>query len=59
MIDQIDIQRAAFGVIRAYGQEAESECSQLIERWEKRGDEEAANLWRSVLATVRQQRQAG
>lgn len=56
MIDQVDIQRAAFGVMRAYGEEAETECSQLIERWEKRGDQEAVHLWRSVLKVVRQKK---
>jgi hypothetical protein len=51
--DNIDIQRAAFGLLRAHGVKAESECAQMITRWEERGDAQAAELWRAVLEVVR------
>ena len=51
--DRIDIQRAAYGLLRAYGDKAEAECAEMIERWEKRGDDDAARLWRPVLEVVR------
>jgi hypothetical protein len=59
MIDQIDIDRAAFGLIRNHGSQAEVECEALVERWEKCGDDEAASLWRSVLEVVRKKRRVG
>ena len=51
--DNIDVERAAFGLLRNYGNRAEYECSVLIERWEERGERQAAALWRSVLEVVR------
>lgn len=51
--DKIDIERAAFGMVRAYREKAELECLAMIDRWEKRGDTDAVELWHSVLKMVR------
>jgi len=51
--DGIDVERAAFGLLRNYGNRAEYECCRLVKRWEERGDNDAANLWRSVLVVLR------
>jgi hypothetical protein len=59
MIDQIDIDRAAFGLLRNHGHRAEYVCAELVERWEKRGDQEAARLWSTVLDVVRKQKRVG
>ena len=50
---------ASFGLLRNYGDRAEDECSVLIKRWEERGEEQAATLWRSVLEAVRRKGGAG
>jgi hypothetical protein len=52
--DNIDIYRAAHGLLKAYGDRAEAECGRMIERWQSRGDAQAANLWRAVLNVVRE-----
>gem|GEM_PF-4332703 len=51
--DNIDIERAAFGLVRNHGLRAEYECFLIVKRWEGRGDNHAADLWRSVLRAVR------
>lgn len=50
--DKIDIDRAAYGLVRAHPEKAELECLAMIQKWEKRGDTNAAELWRSVLEVV-------
>ena len=54
--DNIDVERAAFGLLRNHGDRAEYECSLLVKRWEERGDNRAAELWRSVLQVVSSRR---
>jgi hypothetical protein len=54
--DNIDVERAAFGLLRNYGKRAEYECSRLVKRWEERGDNNAANLWRSVLVVLQKKK---
>ena len=51
--DKVDIERAAFGLIRNYGDKAEQECALLVTRWEARGDDQAARLWRGALDVIR------
>ena len=51
--DGIDIERAAFGLIRRYGDNAEDECLLLVKYWEGRGDNPAARLWRGALDLIR------
>ena len=51
--DDIDSERAAFGLIRNYGNKAEEECLLLVKYWEERGDNQAARLWRGALDVIR------
>ena len=56
--NNIDIERAAYGLIKNHGNRAEYECTLLVKRWEDRGDSQAAHLWRSVLVAIRKKGRA-
>jgi hypothetical protein len=52
MVLDKDIYRTATGLIKIHGLEAATECAQMAERWEKRGDDVAAQVWRRVSLAV-------
>ena len=48
-----EIVRSARTMIRAHGGRAGLICAETAERWSKRGDVEAAELWTRILHVVR------
>jgi guanylate kinase len=59
MVLDKDIYRTAAGLTKIHGADTAQECAELAERWEKRGDEEAAEVWRRILSAVREIEQLG
>lgn len=53
MVDDTDILRTATALLRNHGDKAAMECAQMVDRWEARGDKDAAEVWRRVLGAVR------
>jgi hypothetical protein len=51
-VDETDISRSAETMIRAHGGLAALMCAENAERWHKRGDEQAAELWTRILEAV-------
>lgn len=53
MLDEEDIWRSAETIIRAHGAHASMLCADTAERWKKRGDMEAFELWVRIMNAVR------
>jgi len=56
MVDDRDVFKAAAGLTKNFGDDAEFECSQIAEKWEARGHLDAARLWRRVLSAIEELR---
>jgi hypothetical protein len=54
MVEDRDIFRAAEGLLRNHGDKAPMECASMAERWARRGDIEAAEVWRRIMTAIRE-----
>lgn len=54
MVDDRSVLQTAQGLLRAHGDKAAMECAEMADRWERRGDKEAADVWRRVMKAVRE-----
>lgn len=52
-LDEEQIQRSAEALIRTHGNNAGMVCAQTAERWMKRGDPHAAELWTKFMHACR------
>jgi len=48
-----DIRRSAETMLRTHNGSAAAMCTEAAERWKRRGDQEAENLWLRILQAVR------
>ncbi len=53
MVLDKDILLAAKGLLRNHGDKAAMECAEMVDRWERRGDEKAAQVWRRIMNAIR------
>jgi len=53
LAEEKEIWRSAETMIRAHGGSAAAVCAETAERWKKRGDLKAAQLWTRILEAVR------
>jgi hypothetical protein len=53
LAEEKEILRSAETMIRAHGGRAAAVCAETAERWKKRGDLKAAQLWTRILEAVR------
>ena len=53
LAEEKEIWRSAETMIQAHGGRAAAVCAETAERWKKRGDLKAAQLWTRILETVR------
>ena len=53
LAEEKEIWRSAETMIKAHGGSAAAVCAETAERWKKRGDLKAAQLWTRILEAVR------
>ncbi len=53
MVSDLDIWRSAASMMKTHGDGAAMACAELVDRWERRGDTEAAQTWRRIQDATR------
>jgi len=53
MIADEAIFETAHGLLKILGEQAAMECAEMADSWAKRGDVEASEIWKRVMAAVR------
>ena len=53
MVDEIDVWRSAAAMVKTHGDAAPMHCAELVDRWAKRGDQEASETWRRIMEAAR------
>jgi len=53
MVEEMDVWRSAASMVKTYGDAAPMHCAELVERWAKRGDQEASETRRRIMEAAR------
>jgi hypothetical protein len=53
MVDEMDVWRSAASMVKTHGDAAPMHCAELVDRWAKRGDQEASENWRRIMEATR------
>jgi hypothetical protein len=53
MVLDMDVWRSAASMVKIHGDVAPMACAELVEKWERRGDEVAARNWRRIMDAAR------
>jgi hypothetical protein len=59
MVSDLDIWRSAASMMKTHGDGAAMACAELVDRWQRRGDQEAAQTWRRIQDATRALSQGG
>jgi hypothetical protein len=59
MVEEIDVWRSAASMVKTHGDAAPMVCAELVDRWGKRGDQEASDNWRRIMEAARTLTEAG
>ena len=50
----IDLAQSAIGMIRCYGESAETEAIALVQKYERSNDTQACDTWKAIALMIRQ-----
>jgi hypothetical protein len=59
MVRELDIWRSAASIVKTHGHTAPMICAELVDRWAKRGDQDASDNWRRIMEAARALTEAG
>jgi hypothetical protein len=59
MVMEMDVWRSAASMVKTHGDAAPEMCAGLVDRWARRGDQEAAENWRRIMEATRALTEAG
>ncbi|MDB5734496.1 MAG: hypothetical protein JWN16_1133 [Alphaproteobacteria bacterium] len=59
MVEELDVWRSAAAMVKTHGEAAPMHCAELVDRWAKRGDQEASETWRRIMEASRALSESG